>query len=97
MTQKKKIVHPNFFIGLLSHVVLFAASMFFITDKTIGIPLALAALSLALVHWIWSMVDAWNDPELKNKEVGNTFWFSLILLIPPLAGLFYYMINAKRI
>lgn len=97
MTRERNLVHPNFILGLFSQLLFFGAGMLIGSNIEWGKILAIVAVMLAAVHWIWGMVDAWRDPGLKNKEVGNHFWFSLILLIPPLAGLMYYMILDKRI
>jgi hypothetical protein len=97
MTQRKNIVHPNFFLGLLSYASFFIAAMLISYNIAGGKTMAIITLLLSVIHWVWGLIDAWTDRNLKTREVGNFFWFELILLIPPLAGLMYYMINNKRV
>ena len=97
MTKKRNLVHPNFMLGLLSFAMFFIAGMLIGSDTGPGETLAVIAFLLAGIHWVWGMSDAWTDRSLKNKEAGNFFWFVLILLIPPFAGMVYYMVHDKRV
>ena len=97
MIQKKKLWHPNFVLGLLSYLLLFITAMLFGTGDAMANGLAIATLVVAGVHWLWGMRDALTDRTLKQKEADNYFWYSLILLIPPLAAMMYYMLHDKRV
>jgi hypothetical protein len=97
MKQVKNIWHPNFTLGLLVNIPLFITAILVGNGNESAKSLAIITLLLAGIHWIWSMRDALTDRTLKNKEADNYFWFSLILLIPPIAGMMYYMIHDKRV
>ncbi len=97
MKQKIRWIHPNFILGILAPALFFASGVYIPNASELGVALAISSLILIGVHWIWSMRDAWKDPELKNKVVGNYLWLTLIIMIPPLAGMMYYMIHDKRV
>ncbi|RYE50635.1 MAG: hypothetical protein EOP48_19435 [Sphingobacteriales bacterium] len=97
MTTKKKLVHPNFILGLSIYALFFISAFLITNDIVAGKMLAVLTLVMGGIHWMWGLRDAWTDRDLENKEVGNFFWFVSILLIPPLAGLMYYMVNDKRV
>ena len=97
MAQKKNFIHPNFILGLATYFLFFIAAILISDEIFGGKLLAITTLVLAAIHWIWGLKDAWTDRDLKGREVDNFFWFVTILLIPPLAGLMYYMVNNKRI
>ena len=66
MTKKRNIIHPNFILGLLSQLLLFAAGIYIANNNEWGNTIAIIALIMAATHWVLSMIDAWKDPDLKN-------------------------------
>ena len=97
MTQKRNIIHTNFILGILGYVLLLTGVVMTDTDIETRRSMVIAAFSITGVHWIWSMISVWRDKELRNKDAGNYFWLALVIMIPPLAGLMYYMIYGKRV
>ncbi len=59
--------------------------------------LILVAFLLGGIHWIGSIVDVWTDPTLKNEDKSRYFWFALVIMIPPMAGVLYYMMRQKKV
>ena len=88
---------PQFRTGAIELFVIFYYRQLFATGDAMAKGLAIATLVVAGVHWLWGMRDALTDRTLKHKEADNYFWFSLILLSPPLAAMMYYMLHDKRV
>src|SRR5690349_6795085 len=85
MINTRNMVHPNFMIGMLSNVILIAGIVF--TQMGIEWRRSVVLISFLLlgIHWVWSIINVWKDKELKGKDAGNSFWLSLVIMIPPLA------------
>jgi hypothetical protein len=92
---KRNMKHPNFVLGIISYVLLLAGVVLLTTEITLGRQLIIAAFVAGGVHWIRSIVDVYTDRKLKN-QTSRYFWFALIIMVPPLAGMIYYMIDGKN-
>lgn len=97
MTTKKNMQHPNFIIGLLSYGLLLVGIVINANGQEVGKILVLGAFLVGAIHWIASIVDVLKDPVLKRIEHRRFFWFSLIIMIPPMAGMMYYMLGRKQV
>jgi len=97
MSLKRNIVHPNFILGLVSYVLLLIGVVLNANHFDAGKTLIIASVLLGGIHWIRSIIDVWTDPDFKNNESKKYFWFALVLMIPPLAGMMYYMIHQKKV
>jgi hypothetical protein len=97
MALKRNIKHPNFIVGWISYLLLLAGIVLNAYDVGIGKTLILGSFLSGGVHWIGSMFDVWTDPTLKNEDISRGFWFQLVLMIPPVAGMIYYMTQHKKV
>lgn len=95
MALEKNTRHPNFIIGVVS----FALFLFGIVLKgnsyTMGNFILISSVTLGAVHWIWSIVDVSTGYNLKPDS--KIFWLILVAFIPPLGGMFYYMMKRKNV
>lgn len=88
--------HPSFIIGATSFLLLILGVVFkggYNFDS--GDYLILAGLVLGAVHWVWSSVDVFTNKELEPQS--RMFWMILVLLIPPVGGMVYYMMKSKNV
>ncbi len=97
MSLKKNVVHPNFIIGLVSYFLLLTGIIMNANRVEAGYTLIIVSVLLGGFHWIRSIIDVWNDRDLKSEEAKQYFWLGLVIMIPPLAGMMYYMINQKKV
>ena len=97
MNQKRKIVHPNFIIGLISYLALLAGVLMNANDIEAGKAIIVGSILLGGLHWLGSIVDVSRDQLKKENQGLWYFWFASVLIIPPLGGMIYYMINDKRV
>ena len=91
LVLKTNMGHPNFFLGLMSYLLLLTGVVVLANESEVGKVFILASVLLGAIHWIGSLINVWNDRRLKNEEASRYFWFSLVIMIPPIAGMLYYM------
>ena len=95
MTLKRNTRHPNFFLGLASYLFLFVGVVMHASDMVAGAFLIIAALLLGAFHWVTSLFNVATDRNFKNQE-SRYFWLGTVIMIPPLGGMFYYMIDGRN-
>ena len=96
MTLKTNMKHPNFILGLISYILFLIGIIMVSTGYEVGKAVVFAAVIMGALQWVGSLVDVSRDPAL-NDQHSRYFWFAIVLMIPPLAGMLYYMVDAKRI
>lgn len=95
MTLKKNIRHPSFIIGLLSFFLFLLGIILRGNGYVRGDMVVLSAIILGAIHWIWSTVNVITGYDLKPES--KVFWLILVMLIPPLGGMIYYMMKQKNV
>ena len=80
----KRIIHPNFTIGLVSYLALFAGILMNASDIELGKAVIVGSILLGGIHWFRSIVDVSRD-KMRREDAGVWyFWFASVLIIPPL-------------
>ena len=97
MVLKRNIKHPNFIIGLISYLLLMTGVVLNAYGSDVGNWVILLSLLLGGLHWAGTIIDVSTDGRLKNDQLTRTFWIGVIIMVPPLAGMIYYMADRKRI
>ena len=95
MTLKKNMKHPSFIIGAISFVLFLLGIILRGNGYVAGDKVILTAIILGAVHWIWSIVDVVTGYDLN--PASKSFWLILVMLIPPLGGMIYYMMRRKNV
>jgi Zn-dependent membrane protease YugP len=95
MALKKNLKHPNFIIGLLSFVLFLLGIVLRGNGYVQGDIVILSAVVLGAVHWIWSIITVITGYDLSPES--KTFWLILVMLVPPVGGMLYYMMKRKNI
>ena len=86
--------HPNVILALVA-VILGAVAIGLYTahnNKVAGV-LMVIAMSLGVIHWIWSIIDVARTDTLKGSQ--KKFWLIGVICIP-FGGTFYYIMHNKR-
>ena len=90
-----KTKHPNFFLGLLSFILLFIG----IGLKSYGYRLSdyvlIAAVAIGAIHWIWSIADVFRDRNIGSQS--RVVWLIIVIIVPPLGGMIYYMMGTRQV
>jgi len=87
--------HPSFIIGAASFVVFLLGVVLRGNGYVHGDVVILSAIILGAIHWIWSIVDVITTYDLNPDS--KSFWLILVMLIPPLGGMIYYMMKRKNV
>ena len=95
MTFKKNITHPGFYIGLLSFILFVLGVVLRGNGYVKGDVVILSALVLGAVHWVWSIINVIKGYDLNPES--KIFWLILVMLVPPVGGMLYYMMRRKNI
>ena len=95
MALKKDMRHPSFIIGLLSFVLFLLGIILRANNYVEGDLVILSSLTLGAIHWIWSIIDVVKGYDLEPRS--KIFWLIMVMLIPPVGGMIYYMMQRKNI
>jgi len=95
MALKKNIRHPSFLIGLLSFIMFLLGIVLRGNNYVYGDKIILSAILLGAIHWIWSMVDVITGFDLDDGS--KSFWLIMVMLIPPLGGMIFYLMKRKNV
>lgn len=87
--------HPSFIIGALSFVFFIIGIGLRASSYASGDIVIFSSIAMGAVHWIWSVVDVITGSNLEPDS--KTFWLILVVLIPPLGGMIYYMMKRKNV
>lgn len=95
MSLKKNTHHPNFIIGLISFVLFITGVVLRANSYLYGDIVLISAVSLGAIHWIWGIIDVTTGFDLNADS--KIFWLILVMLIPPIGGMVYYMMKRKNV
>jgi hypothetical protein len=95
MALKKNTKHPVFIIGCISFVLFLLGIILRANNYVFGDKIILSAVVLGAIHWIWSMIDVISGYDLN--PASKSFWLIIVMLIPPLGGMIYYMMKRKNV
>jgi prolipoprotein diacylglyceryltransferase len=94
---ERNMTHPNFLLGLISSLLLIAGVFVLASEREAGRIVILTSIFLGAIHWVGSMISVCKDHTLKKEETSRYFWLSLVIIIPPIAGMLYYMADDKKV
>lgn len=95
MRRKENMSHPSFVIGALSFLLLLVGVVIKSNGYRGGDYVIIASVILGFVHWIWSIADVAKNKRLDGRS--RPFWLTMVVIIPPLGGMFYYMMRHKNV
>ena len=95
VTFKKNMYHPSFLIGAFSFVLLIVGVISRGYGFAAGNYLILSGIILGGIHWLWSIIDVFTNKELNSQS--RMFWTILVMLIPPVGGMVYYLMLCKNV
>jgi len=92
-TRKKNMLHPAFIIGALAFLCLLVGVVINAHNHSAGKDILIAAVLLGFVHWVWSIVDVFTNPNLDERS--RVFWRTLVIIVAPIGGMVYYMMKHR--
>jgi hypothetical protein len=91
--MKKKVTHPNFYLGLISFILLFLGIGLRANGYAGGDYVIIASIALGGIHWVWSIIDVFKDYKMSGSENRRIIWVILVILVPPIGGMLYYLLG----
>ena len=95
MALKKNMTHPSFLIGAGSFVLFILGIVLRANNYVFGDKIIFSAIVLGAIHWIWSMMDVITGYDLNPDS--KSFWLIMVMLVPPMGGMIYYIMKRKNI
>jgi len=92
---KSNTKHPNLFLGLASFIVLIIGVILRSDNFVEADYVLLGAIAMGGIHWIWAIISVLTKYNLNPDS--RTFWMILVMLIPPLGGIIYYLMPRKNV
>jgi tryptophan-rich sensory protein len=60
-----------------------------------GVYMIIVSVVLGFIHWVWGITDVAKNQQLNSKS--RPFWIVVVLIIPPIGGMFYYLMKTKNV
>lgn len=95
MALRKNMKQPSFIIRAISFVLLLVGVVIKSNGLRSGDYVIIISVVLGFVHWIWSIADVAKSKHLDQRS--RPFWLTMVVIIPPLGGMFYYMMKSKNV
>lgn len=95
MAFKENTKHPNFIIGATSFFLLLLGVVLNGNGYRAGVYLIVTSVILGFIHWIWSIADVVTNKLLNGKS--RPFWMVLVVILPPVGGMIYYLMKSKNV
>ena len=82
------------FIFILFGLVLFFLGLYLLTgDQKTGSTLMYIGIGMAVIYWIWSIIDVLSTDDLKPFQ--KKFWLILVFLVPAFGGALYHVMHQR--
>lgn len=92
--NKLNIAKPAFIFNLVGIVIFFLGLFRRDNDPQTGTTLMYIGLAMAVLYWIWSVVDVLTANHLKPDQ--KTFWLIVVLVVPAFGGAIYHLMHQSR-
>lgn len=93
--MKRKVTHPNFYLGLVSFILLFVGVGLRANGLASGDYVLGTSVLLGGIHWIWSIIDVFRHYRTSGPENRQIIWVILVIIIPPVGGMLFYLLGQK--
>jgi hypothetical protein len=91
----KNMKNPNFILGIVSIVLIFIGIGLKANGYRASDVVLIGGVILGGIHWIWSITDVVKTLGINSRS--GMFWLILVIVVPPLGGLFFYMMRSKQV
>jgi len=85
---------PAFIFNVIG-IILFFVGLYMLTEnQKTGMTLMYVGLGMAVIYWIWSVIDVLATSDLKPYQ--KKFWLIIVLIIPAFGGALYHLMHQRR-
>jgi uncharacterized membrane protein len=85
---------PAFIFNLIGLVLFFIGLSMLSENSSTGSVLMYIGLGMAVIYWIWSVIEVLSTEDLKPFQ--KKFWLIIVLIIPAFGGALYHLMHQRR-
>ena len=75
-------------------LILFFVGLYMLTEREeTGTILMYIGIGMAVIYWIWAVIDVLSTRDLKPFQ--KKFWFIIVLLVPAFGGALYHLMHQR--
>jgi hypothetical protein len=84
---------PAFIFNMIGLVLFFIGLYMLTEDSKTGTTLMYVGLGMAVIYWIWSVIDVLGAEDLKPFQ--KKFWLIIVLIVPAFGGALYHLMHQQ--
>jgi len=85
---------PALIFSLVGLILFFLGLYLLTEDQKTGTTLIYIGVGMAVIYWIWSVVDVLSTHDLKPFQ--KKFWLIIVFLVPAFGGALYHVMHQRR-
>lgn len=85
--------HPSFLIGIVAIILSVLGIGFKANGYRFGDYLIFAAIALAAISWIWSIIDVVGRGDMKPFQ--KRFWLIVVVAAPFIGGMLFHILHQR--
>jgi uncharacterized membrane protein len=85
---------PAFIFNLIGLVLFFIGLYMLTENSSTGTTLMYIGIGMAVIYWIWSVIDVLTADDLKPFQ--KKFWLIIVLIVPAFGGAIYHIMHQRR-
>jgi hypothetical protein len=84
---------PAFIFNLIGLVLFFLGLYLLTEDQKTGLTLMYVGIGIAVIYWIWSIIDVLSADDLKPFQ--KKFWLIVVFLVPAFGGAMFHIMHQR--
>jgi hypothetical protein len=89
----KNTKSPNFIFGIITILLVLIGIGLKANGYRFGDHVLIGSTILGGIHWIWGIIDVTGRTDMKPFQ--KRFWLILVVAVPALGALLFYMLHQK--
>ena len=85
---------PVLIFSLLGIIIFFIGLVMRSNDPGTGTTLMYVGVGMAIISWIWSVINVLSADHLKPHQ--KKFWLIIVLVVPAFGGAIYSLMHQSR-
>jgi len=84
---------PAFIFSLIGIVLFFIGLYMLSENASTGTTLMYIGVAMAVIYWIWSVIDVLTADDLKPFQ--KKFWLIIVLIVPAFGGAMFHIMHQR--
>lgn len=85
---------PALIFNIIGVVIFFIGLGLVQSGNETGAVLMYTGLAMAIIYWIWSVVDVLRADDLRPYQ--KKFWLIIVLIVPAIGGSLFHIMHQRR-